>query len=98
MVLALSSVAASLGLVFVFFVVFPALVTGLIAFALAQVFGERAENQSYVARFRAAPGLRGAARNPVLRRRAARAPPVGRPAAFPVARPVAVVTGAARGI
>jgi len=53
MVLALSSVAASLGLVFVFFVVFPALVTGLVAFALAQVFGERAENQSYVARRRA---------------------------------------------
>jgi hypothetical protein len=52
MVLALSSVAASLGLIFVFLIVFPALVTGLVAFALAQVFGERAENQAYVARRR----------------------------------------------
>jgi Na+/pantothenate symporter len=53
MVLALSSTAATLGLVVLFFVIFPALVTGLIAFALAQVFGERAENQEYVARRRA---------------------------------------------
>ena len=53
MVLALSSVAASLGLIFVFFVVFPVLVQGLIAFAIAQVMGERAENQAYVARRRA---------------------------------------------
>jgi Na+/pantothenate symporter len=53
MVLALSSTAATLGLVVLFFVIFPALVTGLIAFALAQVFGERAENQEYVARSRA---------------------------------------------
>src|SRR3954447_3203475 len=49
-------------------------------------------------RVRAGPGLRRAGREPGLRRPAARAPPVGRPAAFPVARPVAVVTGAARGI
>ena len=47
---ALSSVAATLGLVAVFFVIFPALVTGLIAFALAQVMGERSENQRYLAR------------------------------------------------
>jgi phage shock protein PspC (stress-responsive transcriptional regulator) len=53
MVLALSSTAATLGLIFVFFVVFPALVTGLIAFAIAQVIGERGENQRYVARRRA---------------------------------------------
>jgi hypothetical protein len=53
MVLALSSTAATLGLVVVFFVIFPALVTGLIVFALAQVFGERGENQQYVARRRA---------------------------------------------
>jgi len=53
MVLALSSVAATLGLVVVFFVIFPALVTGLVAFSLAQVFGERAENREYVARRRA---------------------------------------------
>jgi hypothetical protein len=50
--LALSSTAATLGLVVVFFIVFPALVTGLIAFALAQVIGERAENQGYGARRR----------------------------------------------
>jgi phage shock protein PspC (stress-responsive transcriptional regulator) len=44
---------ATLGLVVLFFVIFPALVTGLIAFALAQVIGERAENQAYVGRRRA---------------------------------------------
>jgi Sec-independent protein secretion pathway component TatC len=53
MVVALSSVAATLGLVVVFFVIFPVLVQGLIAFAVAQVIGERAENQEYVARRRA---------------------------------------------
>ena len=53
MVLGLSAWAATFGLVLVFFVIFPALVTGLIVFALAQVFGERAENQQYVARRRA---------------------------------------------
>jgi hypothetical protein len=53
MVLALTSVAATIGLIVVFFVIFPALVTGLIAFAIAQVLGERAENQAWVARRRA---------------------------------------------
>ena len=53
MVIALGSVAATIGLVIVFFVIFPALVTGLVAFALAQVFGERAENQAYLTRRRA---------------------------------------------
>ena len=53
MVLALSSFAATLGLVVVFFVIFPALVTGLIAFSVAQVFGERAENQEYCTHRRA---------------------------------------------
>ena len=48
--LALSSVAATIGLVIVFFVVFPVLAQGLIAFAVAQVLGERAENQEYLAR------------------------------------------------
>ena len=47
MVLALSAWAATFGLVVVFFVIFPALVQGLIAFAVAQVFGERAENEEY---------------------------------------------------
>jgi hypothetical protein len=49
---ALSSVAATLGLVVIFFIVFPLLAQGLIAFALAQVLGERAENQEYLARRR----------------------------------------------
>jgi Na+/pantothenate symporter len=47
MVLGLSAWAATFGLVVVFFVVFPALVQGLIAFAVAQALGERAENQEY---------------------------------------------------
>jgi hypothetical protein len=49
---ALSSVAATLGLVVIFFIVFPVLAQGLIAFAVAQVLGERAENQEYLARRR----------------------------------------------
>jgi len=53
MVIAMSALSATLGLVFVFFVLFPVLVQGLIAFAVAQVLGERAENQEYVARRRA---------------------------------------------
>ena len=52
MVIALSSFSATIGLVIVFFVIFPALVTGLLAFAIAQVFGERGENQAYLARRR----------------------------------------------
>jgi Sec-independent protein secretion pathway component TatC len=55
MVIALSSVAATLGLVGVFFVVFPVLVQGLLAFAAAQSLGERAENQEY-ARHHRMPG------------------------------------------
>lgn len=47
MVVGLSAWAATFGLVLVFFVIFPVLVQGLIAFAVAQVFGERAENQEY---------------------------------------------------
>ena len=45
--LALTATAATLGLVVVFMVVFPALVTVLVAFAIGQVLGERAENQGY---------------------------------------------------
>jgi hypothetical protein len=55
MVLALTSVAATLGLVAIFFVVFPVLVQGLIAFAAAQGLGERAENHEY-ARHHRLPG------------------------------------------
>jgi hypothetical protein len=52
MVIALGAFEATFGLVVVFFVIFPALVQGLIAFAIAQVFGERAENQEYLQRRR----------------------------------------------
>ena len=45
--LALSDFKATFGLVVVFFVVFPALVTGLIVFAIGQALGERAENQEH---------------------------------------------------
>lgn len=52
MVLALSSVSATIGLVVIFFVVFPALVQGLLAYAAAQAMGERADNQEYAATHR----------------------------------------------
>lgn len=55
MVLALSDIAATLGLVGIFFVLFPVLAQGLIAFAAAQAMGERAENREYEARRRAGP-------------------------------------------
>lgn len=45
--LALSDVSATLGLVAVFMVVFPALVTALIVLAVGQALGERSENQRY---------------------------------------------------
>ncbi len=47
MVLALSDVGATLGLVGVFFVLFPILVLGLIGFTIVQTLGERAETQEY---------------------------------------------------
>jgi hypothetical protein len=52
MVLALSDWEATLGLVIIFFVVFPALVTGLLAFAAAQILGEKADNEEYGATHR----------------------------------------------
>jgi hypothetical protein len=52
MVLGLSDVSATFGLVVVFFVIFPVLVQGLIAFAIAQAMGERADNQEYGRRHR----------------------------------------------
>lgn len=52
MPLASFDVEATLGLVGVFFVLFPILVQGLIGFAVAQSLGERAENQEYMARRR----------------------------------------------
>lgn len=45
--LALTSTSATIGLVVVFMVVFPALVTVLVAFAVGQALGERSENQRY---------------------------------------------------
>jgi Na+/pantothenate symporter len=52
MVIALTSTSATIGLVVVFLVIFPALVQGLIAFIIVQVLGERAENQEYASRHR----------------------------------------------
>jgi hypothetical protein len=52
MVLGLSAFAATFGLVVVFFVLFPILAQGLIAFAIAQALGERAENEEYAATHR----------------------------------------------
>ncbi len=52
MVLGLSAWAATFGLVVVFFVIFPALVQGLIAFAVAQVLGERGDNEEYARQHR----------------------------------------------
>ena len=52
MVLALSGTAATLGLIAVFFVLFPVLVQGLLVFIAAQVMGEKAENDEYAAQHR----------------------------------------------
>ena len=45
--LALSSTAATIGLVGVFMVLFPLLVNVLVVLAVGQALGERAENQAY---------------------------------------------------
>jgi hypothetical protein len=47
-VLALTAFKATFGLVIIFFVIFPVLVQGLIAFAVAQSLGEREENLEYL--------------------------------------------------
>ena len=47
MVLALTATKATLGLGITFFVVFPILAQGLIGFAIAQVMGERQQNEQY---------------------------------------------------
>lgn len=49
---ALSAFLATFGLVVVFFVIFPALVQGLIMFAAAVAAGERQENREYEERVR----------------------------------------------
>jgi hypothetical protein len=48
LVLALTALKATLGLVIVFFVVFPLLLHGLIGFALAGSLAERQENLEYL--------------------------------------------------
>jgi len=48
LVIALSAFKATFGLVVVFFVIFPALLHGLIGFALAQSAGERQDNLEYL--------------------------------------------------
>jgi hypothetical protein len=58
MVLGLTAWAATFGLVVVFFIIFPVLVQGLIAFAVAVGLGERADNQDY-ARHHRMPGSGG---------------------------------------
>jgi hypothetical protein len=52
MVFGLTAWAATFGLVVVFFVIFPVLVQGLIAFAVAQAFGERGDNEEYARQHR----------------------------------------------
>lgn len=47
MVLGLSAFSATFGLVIIFFVVFPALAQGLIAFAAIGALGEKHENEAY---------------------------------------------------
>jgi hypothetical protein len=44
---ALTDVSATLGLIFIFLVVFPLLAHVLVGFAIAQVLGERKQNQQY---------------------------------------------------
>jgi hypothetical protein len=57
MVVGLSAWAATFGLVVVFFIIFPALVTGLILFAGAQAAGEHAENEEYAREHRVPGGV-----------------------------------------
>ena len=47
MVLGLSAFSATFGLVIIFFVVFPALAQGLIAFAAVTALGEKNANDAY---------------------------------------------------
>ena len=47
-IFALTAGQATFGLVIVFFVLFPILAQGLIAFAIAQALGEREENLEYL--------------------------------------------------
>ena len=53
-----SATSDSIALIAVFGVLFPALAMGLIAFAIAQVMGERKANQEYAGRGRQDPSRR----------------------------------------
>ena len=48
LILGLTAVKATIGLVVVFFVVVPVLAQGLLALAAALALGERAENERYL--------------------------------------------------
>ena len=50
MITALSDSAANIGLIGVFFVVFPLLAHGLIGLAVGTALGEKAENEEYFER------------------------------------------------
>jgi hypothetical protein len=51
-ILALSDAAeATIGLIVIFFVLFPVIAQGLIAFAVVQGLGERAENSKFAGRW-----------------------------------------------
>jgi hypothetical protein len=52
MALALSDWSATLGLVVIFFVVFPVLVMGLLGLAAAEILGEKGDNDEYAATHR----------------------------------------------
>jgi hypothetical protein len=45
------SVEATVGLIAIFFVLFPLIAQGLIAFAVAQGLGEKAENEKHAGRW-----------------------------------------------
>jgi len=51
MLLADADLAATFGLLIVFLIGFPALVTGLIVYSIVQALGERAENQRHSGRW-----------------------------------------------
>jgi hypothetical protein len=55
MVIASAATSMTIALIVIFFVVFPVIAQGLIAYAIAQGLGERRANDEYVARGRQQP-------------------------------------------
>ena len=55
MVIASTAAQMTIALVVIFFVLFPLIAQGLIAFAIAQALGERGANEEYVARGKQQP-------------------------------------------